>query len=38
MNRKGKVLLLLLLFDNIGKGCTLGKNRKVLVIEVVLNI
>ena len=30
-NKKGKMLLL---FNKIGKGCVLGKNRKVLVIEV----
>ena len=33
-NRKGKMLLL---FNKIGKGCILNKNRKVLVIEVVQN-
>ena len=31
-NKRGKVLLL---FNKIGKGCILDKNRKVLVIEVV---
>ena len=33
-NKKGKMLLL---FNKIGKGCILNKNRKVLVIEVVQN-
>ena len=32
--KKGKMLLL---FNKIGKGCILDKNRKVLVIEVVWN-
>ena len=33
-NKKGKMLLL---FNKIGKGCILNKNRKVLVIKVVQN-
>ena len=35
-NKKGKILLLLLLFNEIGKGCVLDKSRKV-IIEVVKN-